>query len=70
MLVDEYDDRDWSNLWWVRVDGTARVLTSGPDRALALGWLSEKYSQYQERPPEGPVIWIDVDGVSGWSYRT
>ncbi|MEP7193269.1 MAG: TIGR03668 family PPOX class F420-dependent oxidoreductase [Actinomycetota bacterium] len=25
LLVDEYSE-DWSTLWWVRVDGTARVL--------------------------------------------
>lgn len=26
LLVDEYSD-DWSTLWWVRVDGTAQVLS-------------------------------------------
>jgi PPOX class probable F420-dependent enzyme len=69
LLVDEYDDRDWSNLWWVRVDGTARVLQSAHDRFLALEWLCDKYPQYQENPPQGPVIWIDIEAVSGWSYR-
>src|SRR5437870_4694837 len=32
VLFDEYAD-DWSNLWWVRVDGTARPLTDGDERA-------------------------------------
>ena len=26
LLVDHYDDADWSALWWVRADGSARVL--------------------------------------------
>ncbi len=39
LLVDHYDDADWSSLWWVRAEGQARVL--GPDelearRAIAL----------------------------------
>ena len=28
VLVDHYDE-DWSRLWWVRLDGTARVVRSG-----------------------------------------
>ena len=26
LLADHYDDADWSALWWVRADGTGRVL--------------------------------------------
>ncbi len=29
LLVDHYED-DWSALWWVRIDGTARGLRVGP----------------------------------------
>ncbi|MGQ4517158.1 TIGR03668 family PPOX class F420-dependent oxidoreductase [Streptomyces sp. DW26H14] len=31
-LVDEYSD-DWTRLWWVRADGTARVLAAGHGHA-------------------------------------
>jgi PPOX class probable F420-dependent enzyme len=68
LLVDEYDDDDWSRLWWVRVDGTARVLEAERDRAAPVAWLCEKYPQYREVPPVGPVIWVDIAAVSGWSY--
>src|SRR5882672_9176488 len=29
LVVDHYAE-DWSQLWWVRVDGTAEVLAGGP----------------------------------------
>src|SRR5688500_8117043 len=34
LLVDHYDD-DWSALWWVRLDGSARVLDATADPAAA-----------------------------------
>src|SRR2546421_2889923 len=55
VLVDEYDE-DWTRLWWVRADGTARVVESGVDRDAAVSALTAKYSQYQEQPPAGPVV--------------
>jgi PPOX class probable F420-dependent enzyme len=68
VLADEYDDMDWSKLWWVRVDGSARVLEAEEDVAAPLAWLSEKYRQYQEAPPAGPVIRISIESVTGWSF--
>lgn len=65
LLVDHYDE-DWTALWWVRLDGTARVVDSGSTRDQALGRLCEKYDQYVQHPPPGPVIAIDVRGWSAW----
>jgi PPOX class probable F420-dependent enzyme len=65
VLVDEYDE-DWTHLWWVRVDGAARVVDSD---AAAVELLVAKYPQYETDPPRGPVIAIRVDGWSGWTYR-
>ena len=67
ILVDEYDDTDWSALWWVRLDGTARILESGGPRAELVGWLVEKYPQYKREPPHGPVVRVDVTTVRGWA---
>lgn len=64
VLVDEYDE-DWTHLWWVRVDGVARVV---PEHAAAVELLVAKYPQYEADPPQGPVIVIQVDGWSGWSF--
>jgi PPOX class probable F420-dependent enzyme len=64
LLVDEYSE-DWSALWWARADGTAIVHEPGHTRALEL--LQERYRQYADRPPEGPVIEVSVERWSGWS---
>lgn len=68
LLVDEYDDRDWTRLWWVRADGVARVLDDPQERAEPFSWLSDKYEQYRDQALGGPVIWIGVETVHGWSY--
>lgn len=63
LLVDHYED-DWTRLWWARADGNAEVRAEDPP-AVAL--LTSKYPAYMERPPEGPVVRIDVSRWSGWS---
>jgi PPOX class probable F420-dependent enzyme len=37
LLVDEYDDRDWSSLWWVRLRGLATVVGVGIDTGAGAG---------------------------------
>lgn len=66
VLVDHFEE-DWTQLWWVRVDGRARVLEAGPERERALALLAAKYEQYRAEPPEGPVLAIDATRWSGWS---
>jgi PPOX class probable F420-dependent enzyme len=66
VLVDEYDE-DWTRLWWVRADGIARVIESGADRDEAVAVLRSKYPQYEEHPPNGPVVDVTVDRWRGWS---
>jgi PPOX class probable F420-dependent enzyme len=65
LLADHYDE-DWDLLWWVRADGTARVLRD-ERRAEPLRPLVAKYPQYAARPPDGPVILVDVTNWRGWS---
>jgi PPOX class probable F420-dependent enzyme len=67
LLADHYDDADWSALWWVRADGRARILDDGPQAAHALDLLVERYAQYRERRPDGPVVALEVERISGWS---
>ncbi|HEU4421884.1 MAG TPA: TIGR03668 family PPOX class F420-dependent oxidoreductase [Pilimelia sp.] len=67
VLVDHYDD-DWSRLWWVRADGSGRVLDPGDAEArTAVGELARRYPQYRSEPPAGPVLAGDVDRWTGWS---
>ncbi len=66
VLADHYED-DWSRLWWVRADGTGRVIEPGAEgHARVTARLSERYRQYRDRPPEGPAIAITVTRWSGW----
>jgi PPOX class probable F420-dependent enzyme len=66
VLVDHYED-DWSRLWWVRLDGTARVVEEGAEREHALELLEAKYEQYRAEPPSGAVIAVRVERWSGWA---
>jgi PPOX class probable F420-dependent enzyme len=68
LLVDHYDD-DWTQLWWVRVDGTARVLEAGTEHARAIDLLVAKYAQYRSLRPAGPVLVIAVEAWRVWSAR-
>lgn len=67
LLVDHYED-DWDRLWWVRVDGQARVLENEHAQGL-VDRLVDKYEQYREIRPSGPVIEIRVNRWSGWCAR-
>ena len=66
ILVDHYED-DWRRLWWIRLRGRARVLDEGDERERALALLAEKYPQYRDERPDGPVLAVDVTEVRAWS---
>lgn len=65
LLVDEYDE-DWTRLWWVRIDGRARVVDDAGEVDRALDALAAKYPQYSEHRPSGPVIALEAQRWSGW----
>ncbi len=69
LLCDHYDD-DWTQLWWVRADGAALIADDGPARAAAVEMLVNKYEQYADDVPSGPVIVVDIDSWSGWAYSS
>jgi PPOX class probable F420-dependent enzyme len=62
LLVDHYED-DWAGLWWVRVDGVARVVDHD---AEGLDALTAKYPQYRAAPPSGPFVVIHDLAWRGW----
>ena len=69
LLVDQYDE-DWDQLWWVRVDGHARILQPGPGYEEAIAPLYDKYrGQYGLQLPPGPAIIMSVERWRGWSAR-
>lgn len=67
VLVDHYDDADWSALWWVRVSGAAVVHEPDSDNArAAVDLLVTKYEQYRVHRPQGPVVAVALDAVTSW----
>jgi PPOX class probable F420-dependent enzyme len=71
LLVDEYAE-DWRGLWWVRVDGVARVLgqDEGTIVSRAAALLRAKYPQYasSQVAMPGPFVEIEVTDWSGWRF--
>ena len=67
VLVDHYED-DWRQLWWVRLDGRARVLEAGEEGALALQLLAGKYEQYRRLSAGLPVLAVEILNVRAWEW--
>jgi PPOX class probable F420-dependent enzyme len=65
LLVDHYAD-DWTQLWWVRIDGLAAIHHDGSALDAGRDLLRAKYPQYQSVPLTGPVIAIAVRHWSSW----
>jgi PPOX class probable F420-dependent enzyme len=65
LLVDHYAE-DWTQLWWVRVDGVATIHHDGNAMRIGRDLLRAKYAQYQSVPLNGPVIAVTVRRWSSW----
>ena len=68
VLADRYDE-DWDRLWWVRADGTARILRTTAEMKTGIDLLVARYEQYHNAPPAGPLIEISVARWTGWAVR-
>ena len=67
VLVEHYSE-EWDELWWVRAEGSARVIAAQEvEGAAALELLADRYERYRGEPPPGPLLAIDVSRWSGWS---
>jgi PPOX class probable F420-dependent enzyme len=66
VLIDHYES-DWDRLWWVRLDGTARIVTETGEVERALNGLARRYEQYRVTRPAGPVVAITIQRMTGWS---
>jgi PPOX class probable F420-dependent enzyme len=65
LLVDHWDEDDWTRLWWVRADGDGRVLEGEePEAVRAVGLLRERYPA---QLADGAVLAVDVERWSGWT---
>lgn len=66
ILIDHYEEH-WDKLWWVRLDGSARIVTEHDEIERALDMLAERYEQYRTNRPGGPVVAVSIEHASGWS---
>lgn len=67
VLVHEYHE-PWEGIWWVRADGVARVVESGPERDAAIRLLRAKYPDYATwSTPFGAATVVEIDRVSSWT---
>lgn len=68
LLLDHYDDGDWSRLAFLRLDGQATLLLpNAPEHAPAVAALRAKYLQYRAMALESrPLIRIEPRGASAW----
>ncbi len=66
VLADHYAE-DWDELWWVRVDGRARIVEDDDAVRHPLDLLAERYEQYRRTRPAGPVIVIEAERWTGWA---
>jgi PPOX class probable F420-dependent enzyme len=65
LLVDHYDE-DWAQLWWVRLDGSARVVGSASEAARGTEALTAKYTHYGSVPIPGPVVAFEIAAWTMW----
>lgn len=69
LLIDSYDE-DWSKLWYILVQGKARLLPEpgGKEHSLAVRALKHKYPQYRAGmlTDDAPIIRITVERISSW----
>lgn len=65
LLVDHYDE-DWTQLWWVRVDGIAAIHHAGEQMAAGYALLRQKYPQYERIALNGPVVTVELGHWSSW----
>ena len=66
VLADHYEE-DWRRLWWVRVDGTARIAEDPASSRHGLDLLVARYPQYAQALPPGPLVAITIDRITGWA---
>jgi len=68
VLAHRYDE-EWDGLWWVRVRGDARVVSTGRHHRQAVDSLVAKYPQLVGTPPTGSVIIVEIDEWLAWTAR-
>src|SRR3954447_16678402 len=68
LVVDHYEDEDWSRLAWLQVRGEASLVEDAAERERALAVLRTRYRQSQTMALESlPLLRIPPPRLVGWS---
>ena len=67
LLVDHWDPRDWSRLWWVRAE-LLREMDAGVRADRLADLLAQRYRQYEDRPFV-TVLVLRIQNLTGWRAR-
>jgi PPOX class probable F420-dependent enzyme len=72
LVIDHYDDEDWSQLAWLMVRGTARVIAPGDEaHSESVRLLRNRYQQYRQMNLEkAEIIVLTPDRVTSWGIES
>jgi PPOX class probable F420-dependent enzyme len=71
VVIDHYEE-DWSQLAYVMIRGSARVVEDAEEYLLAMRHLRDKYVQYRGMsmtPEKNPIVKIEPEKVHAWGAR-
>jgi len=70
LVVDEYDDADWSGLAWLQVRGRAELVEDADEHHGAIAALRGRYRQYRTMAlEERPLLRITPERLVTWAAR-
>jgi PPOX class probable F420-dependent enzyme len=69
LLVEHWDRRDWSKLWWVRAELRWQGDDTADREAALAALLAERYPQYRDQPFDRVLV-LRIVGVTGWAAAT
>jgi coenzyme F420-0:L-glutamate ligase/coenzyme F420-1:gamma-L-glutamate ligase len=71
LVVDHYEDADWSRLGWVMARGQAEIVEPGEEHAAALRALRGRYPQYLSMDlDQSPMIALRIEKITRWGKPT
>jgi PPOX class probable F420-dependent enzyme len=66
LLVQMWDQHDWSKLWWVRADLEWVAEPPQEDSVALSSLLAERYEQYRDEPFTDVLV-FRIANLTGWS---
>jgi PPOX class probable F420-dependent enzyme len=66
VIIDDYSE-DWQQLAWVQIRGLAQIVETGPDHAVGVERLRQKYPPYKTMSLDNrPIIVITPSRILSW----